>query len=65
MINKLITPFANAGIFADAAYSIENAQVEIDETNPDRLNFNIPYKRSGFARVVSTNAVANFYLGGN
>ncbi len=65
MINKLITPFANAGIFADAAYSIENTQVEIDETNPDRLNFNIPYKRSGFARVVSTNAVANFYLGGN
>lgn len=65
MINKLIVPFANSGIFADEAYSIENIQVEIDGTNPDRLNFRIPYKRSGFARVISTNAIANFYLGGN
>jgi phage tail sheath gpL-like len=65
MINKLIIPFANFGIFADAQYSIENMQVGIDGTNPDRLNFSIPYKRSGFARIISTNAVANFFLGGN
>lgn len=64
MINKLVIPFADSGIFADAQYSIENMQVEIDGTNPDRLNFSIPYKRSGFARVISTNAIANFYLGG-
>ena len=65
MINNLIIPFSEAGIFADQAYSIENLQVSIDGTNPDRLNFRIPYKRSVFARIISTNAVANFYLGGN
>lgn len=65
MINNLVIPFANAGIFADATYSIENMKVEIDGTNPDRLNFSIPYKRSGFARVISTTVIANFYLGGS
>ena len=65
MVNKLIIPFADSGIFADAAYSIEKMQVEIDSVNPDRFNVKIPYKRSGFARIISTTVVANFYLGGN
>ncbi len=64
MINKLFVPFALAGIFSESAYSIENCVVEINGTNPDRLDFSNPYKRSGFARIVSTTAIANFNLGG-
>jgi len=65
MINKLFVPFANDGIIADANYSIENCKVGINESNPDRFDFENPYKRSGFARIISTTAIANFYLGGN
>lgn len=65
MIQNMIIPFADAGIFADSTYSVENVAVEIDGTNPNRLNFRIPYKRSGYARIISTNVVANFYLGGS
>ena len=65
MINNLINPFINDGIIVDAAYSIDNMLVGIDGTNPDRLNFKIPYKRSGLARIVSTDVVANFNLGGS
>ncbi len=63
MINKLFVPFANDGILAESAYSIENCNVEINGTNPDRLDFVTPYKRSGFARILSTTAIANFNLG--
>lgn len=60
---NLVEDFAAKGIFADAAYSLERLTVGINGTNPDRLDFRIPYQRSGFARIASTNAVANFYLG--
>jgi len=63
MINKLFVPFANDGILAEAAYSIDNCDVQINGTNPDRLDFSNPYKRSGFARILSTTAIANFNLG--
>ena len=63
MINKLFVPFANAGILAESAYSIDNCDVQINDTNPDRLDFSNPYKRSGFARILSTTAIANFNLG--
>jgi len=65
MVQNLVQDFASQGIFADSAYSLENMQVEIDGTNPNRLNFRIPYKRSGYVRIISTNVVANFYLGGS
>lgn len=64
MINKLFVPFANEGIFSQSKYSIDNCDVQINGTNPDRLDFVTPYKRSGFARITSTTAIANFEFGG-
>ena len=63
MINKLFIPFANDGIFSESEYSIDNSVVEINGTNPDRFDFSLPYKRSGFARILSTTVIANFNLG--
>lgn len=41
-------------------FSQESLTVEIDGTNPDRFNTSFRYKRTGIARIVSTDAEAGF-----
>lgn len=41
----------------------DSLQVNLSETNPDRLETFFRYKRSGFARIVSTTAEAGFNFG--
>jgi phage tail sheath gpL-like len=51
------------GLISDPAFFKANTEVTIDDTNPDRLNTEIKYKRTGFARILSTTASAGFALG--
>jgi phage tail sheath gpL-like len=52
-------------IIVDSEYSKETLQVGISESNPDRLETAIKYKRSSFGRISSTNAEAGFNIGTN
>tara|TARA_R110002126_G_scaffold88809_1_gene212626 strand:- start:1701 stop:3230 length:1530 start_codon:yes stop_codon:yes gene_type:complete len=54
---------ANRALIADASFMQESIVVEIDDTNPDRLNSEFSYKRTGYARIVSTDATAGFNFG--
>lgn len=51
------------GILVDAKFFQESIVVGISQTNPDRLDTRYKYKRSGYARVVSTTAEAGFNFG--
>jgi phage tail sheath gpL-like len=51
------------GLIADVDFMKGNINVEIDDTNPDRLNTDIKYKRTGFTRILSTVSSAGFNLG--
>jgi hypothetical protein len=51
------------GLIVDAQFSKDNTTVELSGTNPDRLNTNFKYKRSGVARISSTTAEAGFNYG--
>lgn len=52
------------GLIVDAPFTQDSIEVEIDGTNPDRLNTFFRYKRSGIARISSTTAEAGFNFGG-
>tara|TARA_R110000796_G_scaffold60642_9_gene140340 strand:- start:25305 stop:26831 length:1527 start_codon:yes stop_codon:yes gene_type:complete len=50
-------------LISDAKFMQKSIVVEIDGTNPDRLNSEFSYKRTGYARIVSTEATAGFNFG--
>jgi hypothetical protein len=54
---------ANRGIIADTPFMVASLQVSISTTNPDRLNTQFSYKRSGMTRIASTVATAGFNFG--
>lgn len=54
---------AAEGLIAEPDFMKENTVVEIDGSNPDRLNTEIQYKRTGYARILSSVASAGFNLG--
>lgn len=51
------------GIIADAPFMQDSINVAIDGSNPNRLNIQYKYKRTGTAIVVSTDAIAGFNFG--
>lgn len=51
------------GLIADVAFMKSNITVGLSTTNPDRLDTELRYKRSGFLRIASTEAVAGFNYG--
>lgn len=51
------------GLISEPSFFKANTEVTIDDVNPDRLNTSIKYKRTGFARILSTTASAGFALG--
>lgn len=63
LVMDLIDDFANRGMLVDRQFSYDSIQVEIDPTNPNRLNTAFSYKRSGIVRIGSTNVLAGFYFG--
>ena len=50
-------------LIADADFMKDNTVVEIDDVNPDRMNTEFSYKRTGFGRIASTVATAGFNFG--
>lgn len=51
------------GLIVQPEFSKASTQVSISTTNPDRLNTQFRYKRSGFVRIASTDAEAEFNFG--
>ena len=51
------------GILADVDFSRESLQVAISTTNPNRFETFFRYRRTGFARVLSTTTEAGFNFG--
>ena len=54
---------ANRALIVDAEFMQKSIQVNLSTTNPDRLEVLFKYKRSGYARIVSTTAQAGFNFG--
>jgi hypothetical protein len=63
IIISTILDLVARGIITDSEFTIASIQVGISETNPDRLDTSFPYKRSNYARVVSTSVNAGFSFG--
>ena len=51
---------ATRALIADPQFMKDNIQVQTGDTNPDRLEATIKYKRSAFNRITSTDAEAGF-----
>lgn len=54
---------ATRALIVDAEFMQKSIQVNLSTTNPDRLEVLFKYKRSGYARIVSTTAQAGFNFG--
>lgn len=51
------------GLIADVTFMQDNITVTIDGSNPDRLNIEGKYKRSGFVVILSSDVTAGFNFG--
>lgn len=51
------------GLIVEAAFMQDSIEVQTGDTNPDRLETFFKYKRSPYARVISTTAEAGFSFG--
>lgn len=60
---KMFDQLVARGLIVDAVFSQKSAVINISTTNPDRLETFFKYKRSGFTRIASTTAEANFNFG--
>lgn len=54
---------ASRALIADAEFMKSSIKVEVSTTNPDRLETYFRYKRTGVARISSTDAEAGFAFG--
>lgn len=63
ILNSYAESLAKRGLVADAPFMQASITVELDSTNPDRLNTFFRYKRTGIARISSTIAEAGFNFG--
>lgn len=63
LVYDMLDDFQARGLIVDADFSKESIQVEINSTNPNRLDTTFNYKRSGIARIASTNVFAGAYFG--
>jgi phage tail sheath gpL-like len=63
LLQQLATSLVSQGLIVDAAFMQASITVAISSTNPDRFETFFKYKRSGFARVLSTTAQAGFNFG--
>jgi len=63
ILAALATEFERRALIARASYMIENTTVTINSTNPNRLDTEFAYERTGIANISSTMAFANSYFG--
>lgn len=62
VVGDLIDGLVSDALIVDAKYSKTGLIVEIDGNNPNRVNIEFPYKRSGFGRIVDNVYKASFNL---
>lgn len=60
ILSQYFEDLESRGLIVDAQFSIDSLQIATGSTNPDRLETFYKYKRSPYARVVSTTAEAGF-----
>jgi phage tail sheath gpL-like len=63
LLTKYFADLALRGLIVDVPFSQDSITVDISTVNPDRLEVFFRYKRSGTARIVSTEAQAGFNFG--
>lgn len=63
ILSTYIEDTTERGITVQPGFTKEKLKVSISETNPDRFDTEIRYKRSGFGRISSTTAEAGFNFG--
>lgn len=63
LVNGLADELAKRALIVDADFMKASIEVGLSTTNPDRLETFFKYKRSGFARILSTTAEAGFNFG--
>jgi phage tail sheath gpL-like len=54
---------SNRALIADAKFMQQSMSAAINSTNPNRLDVNYSYQRTGMTRIVSTTAKAGFNFG--
>ena len=60
IVKNLFIDLATRALINDPDYSKDSLEVEIDGTNPNRFNSFFRYKRTGIARIESTDVEAGF-----
>lgn len=63
VINSYADDLSLRVLIVDAEFMKSNLDVQLNTTNPDRMDSNVEYKRSGFARISATTAKAGFNFG--
>jgi len=63
VVGDLAENLAARALIVDAPFMKASISVKIGSSNPDRLETNFKYKRSGVARILSTTAQAGFNFG--
>lgn len=63
LVLDLIDEMASDGLITDRDFSKSTLFIEIDATNPNRFNCEFSYKRTGIARITSTNVLAGHFFG--
>lgn len=63
LVLDLIDDMISKGLITDRDFTKASLQVEIDSTNPNRFNCRFDYKRTGIARISSTNVLAGHFFG--
>lgn len=63
IVSQYAEDLATRALIADAEFMQQSITVDIDGSNPDRLNTFFRYKRTGIARISSTEAEAGFNFG--
>jgi phage tail sheath gpL-like len=62
-VDEMAIDLTQRGLIVDAAFMQASIIVNIGTTNPDRLETFFRYKRSGYARILSTTGEAGFNFG--
>jgi len=63
-VNTRISLLGLAGMIANYKKAQENTQVEIDQSNPNRLNINPKFEITGVGRIFDFTNFIGFYFGG-
>lgn len=63
ILRDYATDLGLRGLIANVAFMQDNINVGLSTANPDRLDTEFKYKRSGFLRIASTEAIAGFNYG--